>query len=414
MIGKTIKTLWILLALLVLVGCGEPTPNPLPNPNPTNPTPPPDNGACAFVITEEITIDTVWENTPSSCDYLIDPRSSGIVVTNGTLKIEPGATIKFAKDTSLRIGSNARLLAVGTPDARITFEGASSTKGFAEGIYFSSSLESRIDYADFHYLGKEGIGIGSQDAAIDGGLDSSLVLKNTTVSGSSFYGALFTNINLVEFANNQFFDNALYGVVIDAAQAHKLDAESDYLGKAKPNGRPYVLLEGVSSDEEAFESAVWKRLNAPYFIDIAVNIGGGTITIEPGTRFVFNKGASMGIDEFGALSAVGTADAPIVFTGEQMQPGYWDGLQYFESSSRDNLLDYAQVRYAGGSNLIESAVSVGLESYLKMSHTTVADSSSWGVCVSYISDEYGATFEQGEGNVFENNPLGDVVYDCDD
>jgi len=403
--------------LLSLVGCSSTLPVPPTTPNPNNPTPqpPPDNGACAFTVTEEITVDTVWQNTPSSCDYLLDPQSSGIVVSNGTLSVEPGTVVKFAQDVSLRISNNARLLAVGTPDARISFEGQSPVKGFAYGVHFSSPLASRIEYSDFRYLGKEDVGLfANQDAAISGALDSSLTLKHSTVSGSSFYGAKLEDVNLIEFTTNQFFDNARYSVVIDAAQVHKLDAESDYLGQAKANGRPYVLLEGVSSGEEAFETAVWKRLNAPYFIDIAVNIVGGTITVEPGTRFVFNEGASLGIDEFGALSAAGTPGAPIIFTGEQAQPGYWEGLQYFESSSRDNLLEYAQVRYAGGSSLIEGAVSVGLESYLKMSHTTVADSSSWGVCVTYISDEYQAVFENGEGNSFSNNPLGDIVYDCDD
>lgn len=406
--------MYVLLSVLVLAGCSDTIPPPAtPNP-PTNPTPP-DNGACAFVITEEITIDTVWVNTPSACDYLLDPRSAAIVVSNGTLTVEPGTVIKFAQDSSLRISSNARLLAVGTPAARITFEGQSPVRGFAEGIYFSSPLESRLEYTDFRYLGKEDVGLfADQDAAISGGLDSSLVLKNTTVSGSIFHGAKLEDINLVEFANNRFFDNALYGVVIDAAQAHKLDVGSDYLGQGQPNGRAYVLLEGVGSDEEAVESATWQRLNAPYFIDSAVGIAAGTITVAPGTTFVFGAGASLDIDEFGALSAVGTPDAPIVFTGEQQQPGYWENLDYFESSSRDNVLNYAEVRYGGGSNLIEGAVSVGLASYLKMSNTTVADSATWGVCVTYISEENQGILEEGPGNTFSNNPLGDIVYDCDD
>ena len=409
------KLVYVLLFSLVLAGCSDTTaPPPIPAPNPTNPTSP-DNGACTFVVTEEITIDTTWVNTPSSCDYLLDPRSAGIVVSNGTLSIEPGTTIKFAQDTSLRISSNARLLAVGTPAARITFEGASPVEGFAQGVYFSSPLESRVGYADFRYLGKEDIGLyADQDAAISGGLDSSLVLKNTTVSGSSFYGAKLEDINLVEFAGNRFFDNALYGVVIDAAQAHKLDAVSDYLGQTQPNGRTYVLLEGVGSGEEAVESATWRRLNAPYFIDVAVGIEAGTITVESGVSFVFGEGASFDINEFGALKAVGTPDAPIIFTGEQPQPGYWDNLDYFESSSRDNVLDNVEVRYAGGSNLVEGAVSVGLASYLKMSHTTVADSATWGVCVTYINDENQGVLEEGPGNMFSNNPLGDIVYECDD
>lgn len=164
---------------------------------------------------------------------------------------------------------------------------------------------------------------------------------------------------------------------------------------------------------EVYESATWKRLNAPYFVDSAIYIKAGTVTLEPGVPFVFGEGASMNVDDSGALTAIGTPDAPVVFIGEQPQPGYWDGLSYFESPSRENVLSYAEVHYAGGSDLIDGAVSVGLESYLNMSYTTVSNSGSWGVCVTYIADEYQAVFEQGQGNVFFSNALGDVVYDCE-
>lgn len=397
----------MLLSILVLAGCSSPmTMPPNPNPSPDGGT---TTGACTNELSGSITVSGVFANTPSDCDYLIRDYVS---LENGQFNIEPGVVVRFGQDASLRVSDNASLQAVGTPEARITFEGAGPVKGFAKGIFFDpGSLPSRIDYADFRYLGKQDTGVYKfHNGAISGLDNGGLALTNTTVSGSLYYGAELDRVVVTEFANNIFFDNALYGVVIDAAQVHKLDAGSEYQGGTQPNGRPYVLIYALS---ETYESAVWKRLNAPYFAESVFYIKAGTVTLEPGVQFVFGQGAGIDIDDLGALTAIGTPDAPIIFIGEQPQPGYWDGLSYFESPSRDNILSYAEVHYAGGSDFTTSAVSVGLESYLNMSYTRVSNSASWGVCVTYIADEYQGILEQGQGNVFFANAFGDVAYDCE-
>lgn len=405
------KKLLYAFSLAFLVGCGGTTTPPATTPNQPPTGTPSDDGACTVTITAtELTVSSVFVNSPSACDYLIDAPI--VVLSNGTFTIEPGTTIRFAQDAYLDVADNASLQAVGTPEARITFEGASPIKGFAKGLFFSpGSLPSRIDYADFRHLGKEDTNVYKfHNGAISGLDNGGLALTNTTVSGSLFYGAELDDVVLSEFANNIFYDNALYGVVIDAAQVYKLDAGSEYGGGTQPNGRPYVLIAALS---ETYERATWKRLNAPYFVDSVFYIKAGTVTLEPGVQFVFGQGGGIDIDDLGALTAIGTPDAPIVFIGEQPQPGYWDGLSYFESPSRENVLSYAEVHYAGGSDLIDGAVSVGLESYLNMSHTTVSNSAGWGVCVTYIADEYQGILEQGPGNVFFSNALGDVAYDCE-
>lgn len=403
------RSVLIWVGAFALAGCSTPNTPDLP----LGGTPPPGGGgagACTHELSENLTVGGVLANTPSDCDYLI---RGPVSIENGQFIIEPGVVIKFEQDASLSVDANASLQAVGTPQARITFEGGSPVKGFAKGLFFGSdSLPSRVDYADFRYLGKEDTGVYKfHNGAISGLYNGGLALTNTSVSGSLYYGAELDDVVLSEFANNIFYDNALYSVVIGGSQVHKLDAASDYLGGVQPNGRPYVLVEALT--DEVFETATWKRLNAPYFVESAVYIEAGTVTLEPGVQFVFGEGAGMDIDDLGALTAIGTPDAPIVFIGEQPQPGYWNGLSYFESPSRDNVLSYAEVHYAGGSNLVEGAVSVGLESYLNMSYTTVSNSASWGVCVTYIGDEYQGILEQGQGNVFFNNALGDLEYDCE-
>lgn len=403
------RSVLIWVGALALAGCSTPNTPDLP----PGGTPPPGGGgagACTHELSENLTVGGVLANTPSDCDYLI---RGPVSIENGQFIIEPGVVVKFEQDASLSVDANASLQAVGTPQARITFEGGSPVKGFAKGLFFGSdSLPSRVDYADFRYLGKQDTGVYKfHNGAISGLDNGGLALTNTSVSGSLYYGAELDDVVLSEFANNIFYDNALYSVVIGGSQVHKLDAASDYLGGAQPNGRPYVLVEALT--DEVFESATWKRLNVPYFVESAVYIEAGTVTLEPGVQFVFGQGGGIDIDDLGALTAIGTSDAPIVFIGEQPQPGYWDGLSYFESPSRENVLSYAEVHYAGGGDFTTSAVSVGLESYLNMSYTTVSNSAGWGVCVTYIGEEYQSIFEQGQGNVFFNNASGDVEYDCE-
>lgn len=225
-------TVW--LSLFTLVGCSG-TGN-LPAPTPPNPPVGGGAGVCAYELSGSVTVSGVFANTPSACDYLIGKLS----LENGQFIIEPGVVIRFGQDASLRVGDNASLQAVGTPEARITFEGAAPVKGFAKGVFFDpDSLPSRIDYADFRYLGKEDTDVFEfHNGAISGLDNGGLALTNTTVSGSLFYGAELDEVVLTEFASNIFFDNALYGVVIDAAQVHKLDAGSEYGGGTQPNGRP--------------------------------------------------------------------------------------------------------------------------------------------------------------------------------
>lgn len=406
---QVFTTVWL---IFLLIGCeaSGTSPTPMnPSPNPPNPNQPPVTGACAVTISEDITVSSVMTNTASACDYLI---TKNISVENGTLTIEAGVVVQFAQDTRMRISDNAQLMALGQADKRIRFEAQAAIKGYAYGLYFTSPLESKLEYVDVINLGKEDTGLfAGHDAAIDGALGSGLSLKQVSVSGSNFNGAELNDINVTAFENNRFSDNAFFGLKIAASQAHKLDAQSDY-NAGLSNGRPYIFLDGIGGDSEVYRSATWKALNTPYYIDITVNINAGTLTLEPGIEFVMAEGASFDVDGLAALKAIGTQEKPIVFRGEQAQAGYWDGVYFFESDSRSNLLDFVEVRHAGGGRLIEGAISVGLESYLKMTNSVVADSGSWGVCVTYISERYQAIFEEANNSYF-NNPLGNVVFDCD-
>ena len=367
-------------------------------------------GACAVELSDDLTVSSRFVNSPSECDYLITGPFS---VENGGFTIEPGTVIKFAQDAYLRVGDNASLDAVGTEGAPIRFEGFAPVKGYGKGLNISpGSLVTRLEHVRFLNLGKEDTGAfgGLQNGAIDGLAGGGLIMKNVTVSGSIYDGATLGNLPVLEFENNTFTDNARYPVRVVADQVKLLDAGSDFLGGGAPNGRPYIDVDGVVSDGVS-ESATWQKLNVPYYVAIALYINNGTVTLEPGVTFVFGDDASVDVQDTGALKAVGTPRAPILFTGEQDAQGYWRGISFFESGSRDNVLEYAEVRNGGsgsyGAGNI-TLISAFEQSYARVGNSAITSSGTWGICA---DDE--SLLELGPGNTFSNNAYGDVSEICD-
>ena len=369
-----------------------------------------DTGRCAVELSGDLTVSSRFVNSPSECDYLV----TGLVsVENGQFTVEPGTVFRFAQDAILRVGDNASLDAVGTAAAPIRFEGLAPVKGYGKGLNVSpNSLVTRLEHVQFLNLGKDDTGLfgGLQDGAIDGLGGGGLVMKNVTVSGSVYNGATLGNLPILEFENNTFTDNARYPVLVVADQVKLLDAGSDFLGGGAPNGRPYIYVDGVVSDGVS-ESATWQKLNVPYYVAIALYINNGTLTLEPGVMFVFGDDAGVLVQGSGALKAVGTPQAPILFTGEQNAQGYWEGISYYESGSRDNVLEYVEVRDGGSGSYKDGAVSLVSafeSSYVQVSNSVISGSGTWGICV-----VDGSVLDLGPGNTFRDNAYGDVEEDCD-
>ncbi|PNY81334.1 hypothetical protein CVO96_08000 [Deinococcus koreensis] len=342
-------------------------------------------------------------NSPAACDYLID----GVIDVTSVLTIDPGTVIKFGQDSSVYISSGGVLNAVGTPSQRIKMIGLNKTKGYWNGISFNGARPSRIEYTDIESAGQTGY---TKNYAAISGVDGTLTFKNNTVSGSYATGMSISDLNrlyIKEFANNVFFDNVGYGLRVSTQQASVLDAASDYTGASRglPNGAPYVKLDW----DDTANSTTLHRLNAPYYVSIAVYYVGGLLTIEPGVKIVMDSGAAFNLHG-GAIRAVGTAKDPIIFTGEKPERGYWDGLDFFYSGSANNRLEHVQVLYGGGKG---ANVYVGHGSYLNILNSRVAHSSGYGICLNSLDfGDANADIDIGTGMTYEDNPDGNVNLDC--
>lgn len=135
------------------------------------------------------------------------------------------------------------------------------------------------------------------------------------------------------------------------------------------------------------------------------------IKIEPGVVIEFEEDAGLETDDFhtadGSLSAVGTAEKPIIFRGTQNNKGWWRGIM-FDSNSTLNELTHTQVLDAGGkpfnSNGDKGAVHVYASSRLKMTNSLISNSESYGLNATYTS-----SIITLENNRFTNNNAPAVV-----
>jgi parallel beta-helix repeat protein len=113
---------------------------------------------------------------------------------------------------------------------------------------------------------------------------------------------------------------------------------------------------------------------------------GATLTIEPGTTLAMYGRLDA---EDGALNAVGTTAAPIVFTSAHAAPaaGDWNGVLLGD----DSVLEHATVEYAGDVGAATIGAAVLLYGAATIRDTTVRDSASW--CIGRTRDADDAVIE---------------------
>lgn len=156
------------------------------------------------------------------------------------------------------------------------------------------------------------------------------------------------------------------------------------------------------------ESATWSNPSVPYSLgDIQLIV---SLIIDAGTTMVFDSGAVVRLLRDGSFTTRGTAAEPVVLTGAQAIPGYWDGIQLRNSSSGGNLLEHTVLEYAGGSGApatsgaIEMDCTSGNPASMTLSNTTIRSSGGWGV----LLDREGCTLNVGENVSFVDMTSGDI------
>jgi hypothetical protein len=109
-------------------------------------------------------------------------------------------------------------------------------------------------------------------------------------------------------------------------------------------GQDFKLIKGQN-----IETTTWTS-EKPYLIyDYAYVDSLSTLTIEPGTRIHFHKGAGLYVK--GTIKAEGTFQEPIRFLSDRLEDNYknipdqWNGIILF-SGSHDNVFNYTSIKNA--------------------------------------------------------------------
>jgi hypothetical protein len=257
------------------------------------------------------------------------------------LIIKAGVTLVFPAGALLAVNDSGILKAIGTALQPITFTGLEQSAGYWSGIQFTfNNNANEMDHTIVEYGGGPG---GNSDANVGVfGVDGNLTLTNSILRYSGGYGFNFYhNITLI-MDNITVVDNAQSGAIY-FNDIGKLSKNSVYTG----NTDDWIDVSNSVNSKITTNQTV-KNIGVPYVIK-----GGNrtnveaALSFEPGTELQFSANGGFLVASNASLTAQGTAEEPITFTGTQKVKGYWNGIQYTFSDSEANIIDHAIVEYAG-------------------------------------------------------------------
>ncbi len=138
--------------------------------------------------------------------------------------------------------------------------------------------------------------------------------------------------------------------------------------------------------------------------DISVNEG-ANLTLSPGTTLKFASGHGIRVNTGGSLTSEGTAAAPILLTGQDQTPGYWDGVELVYSNSIRNSFVHTTIEYGGsgtnGANLELRSLST-LPSRVSATNSTFRHSIGYGINIGrfgILDDFENNTLTQNDGPI---------------
>ncbi|MCP4624607.1 MAG: right-handed parallel beta-helix repeat-containing protein, partial [bacterium] len=371
-----------------------------------------------------ITQNTTWSKAGSpyivTGDLTIRHSSLSWGTSIATLTINPGVEVRFEPGTGIYVGQNNRndaydfygaLSAVGTADLPIIFtsNAAAASRGDWKGIYFRNQTVdagTTLEHCVVEYGGhtnNANIYLASASPGI----------KNSIIRYSSSNGIYTDDSSSALISNNAFSNNSGPAINVHPNRVHRISGNTD-----PTNVESYIHVRGGTLTL----SSTWVRQGLPYLIsgDITIRHSSlswgtsiATLTINPGAEIRFEPGTGIYVglnnrndayDYYGALSAVGTAELPIIFTSNAAtaSPGDWKGI-YFSNQTDDGktALEHCVVEYGGHSHNANIYIS-GASPAIK--NSTIRHSSGSGLFLVSSSPII-------EGNIISENGQ-DGIY-CD-
>jgi hypothetical protein len=263
------------------------------------------------------------------------------------VSFEAGVDYRMAVDTSLEIGwagSEATIVANGTTAKPVNFGRASETAGMFQSIIIGPKVRSDSVLTNVKIAGG---GNGGAALHLRGPIKIDTVALDGNQTGLTIEGPGF-----VAGSKGLSITKTMgHAATVEPNNAVTLPKGGTFLG----NMRDWIVLKrGTYS----MEMGTLPNLGVPYRVEGDILTQGmSSLTIEPGTNFVMAADASI---EFGwaggeaTITAVGSAENPIVFKGSDDVVGYWEGLivnRNVRSSSKLAFVHVVNGGKAGGAAL---------------------------------------------------------------
>lgn len=296
------------------------------------------------------------------------------------LTIDPGAVVKFRSGADMTVNwtDSGSLQAIGTAAAPILFTAESSTTaGSWIALYLggAGAVDSRLEYVTVEYSGSGGRA-GLRNGA-RGHVYDHVTCRSNATAGMSVEGGSPV------ITNGLFSDNAGYGLDVTGGSLNV--SGSAFTGNtsyamALSAGAQIVGLTGITasgngSAKDAVlirpgtisSSTTWRSAGLPYVLESGtLQIGGisaPVLTIEAGVTLRMGAGTDVTVAYVGpgAVRAIGTAAAPITFTGNGgTSAGSW--LAWYLGGAGGPVVsrfEHATVEYGGSSSPVRGAIHVG-------------------------------------------------------
>jgi hypothetical protein len=310
-----------------------------------------------------IEVDEVW--TADGSPHLV-PYDFTI---HAAVVVEPCAVVQLGESLMLTVADDGSLVAEGELGRPIRFERLGEDRWTSIRLFGGT--------ASFAHAVLDGGGrLGNTWAVLTGALlvrgragatapDGTLAVDHVEITDSEAMGVRLDGFGA--------FTSDSADLTIEGGAAQPMSASATVVGSIPQgsyvgNGDDTIVLTTANTEAITSDATIHDR-GVPYLVgvpgqvaDLRVQATPGslaTLTIEPGVILRFPADGVFTIDHVtgdapatGALVAVGTEDAPIIFTSAEPVPsaGDWLGVYFGGVPTPADRLDHVRVEYAGGSS----------------------------------------------------------------
>ena len=289
--------------------------------------------AQTVVLKTDIVVAQTLKDLGTGIDYIVE---GNLDVKGVVLTIEPGVTIQFAQNASLRMVDFGAMKAIGTTANPILFTGKQSTKGFWKGLIFESSnnTDNQLENCTVEYAGEaSAYSTTIKGAVLAGNFLSKpvlLSLKNVTIQHNTNNGLYIDDqAKLSTFDNCTLTDNA-FPIKAMEEGINSIDNDNKMTGNASD-----VVEWANYGGSDVSSNTKINTLSIPIrFTGDDLKVAkGATLTISAGTKMQMAQNTQMSAYNGGIIVMDGTLASPIIFDGVQKTRGFWKGIVSYGAGS---------------------------------------------------------------------------------